>query len=110
MNFGRSFAICCLATGLFVGLPLHAQFSSAIEGSVTDQSEAAVAGANVVLKGTDTGMTQSATANSDGYFRFPSLAPGRYSLTVTAPGFGSVRQENIELTSTRVQTVPVKMQ
>ena len=100
-----------LALAKFCGVAiLNAQFSGAIEGSVTDQSGAAVPGANVVLTGADTGVAHSTVTSGEGYFRFPSLAPGGYKLTVTAQGFGSVTQKNIELTAMRVQTVPVKMQ
>ena len=105
-----SLAVCCLLAVVFIASPLHAQFSGAIEGSVTDQSGAAVPGANVVLTGADTGVAHSTVTSGEGYFRFPSLAPGGYKLTVTAQGFGSVTQKNIELTAMRVQTVPVKMQ
>src|SRR6266699_5372117 len=110
MKSGLTFTVGCLLALLFTVSPLHAQFSSAIDGSVSDQSGAAVAGANVVLTGADTGVAHSAVTNAEGYFRFPSLAPGKYKLTVTAQGFSSVTQENIELTAMRVQTVPVKMQ
>ena len=77
-------AVCCLLAVVFIASPLHAQFSGAIEGSVTDQSGAAVPGANVVLTGADTGVAHSTVTSGEGYFRFPSLAPGGYKLTVTA--------------------------
>ena len=111
MTHGRiSSAVCSLLVVLFIASPLHAQFSSAVEGSVTDQSGAAVAGANVVLTGAETGVEHSTVTSAEGYFRFASLGPGEYKLTVTAQGFGSVTQKNIDLTAMRVQTVPVKMQ
>src|SRR4051812_14984731 len=40
-----------------------AQFSSAIEGSVTDSSGAVIPGAKVVLTGTATGVTSTTEAN-----------------------------------------------
>ena len=53
-----------------------AQFSSSIEGTVTDSTGAIVASAQVVLTAVDTGVTNSTETNSAGYYRFPSL--GRY--------------------------------
>ncbi len=103
------FGICCVISLLFTAAPLYAQFSGAIDGSVTDQSGAVVARASVALKSLDTGVVSSTTTNSDGYFRFSSLAPGKYKITVSAQGFSAVSQENIELTAMRVQTISIKM-
>ena len=77
MTHGRiSSAVCSLLVVLFIASPLHAPFSSAIEGSVTDQSGAAVAGANVVLTGAETGVEHSTVTSAERYFRFAAIGPG----------------------------------
>ena len=80
-----------------------AQFSSSIEGSVTDSTGAIVPGAKVVLTGMSTGVTSDTKSNSAGLYKFPSLGPGAYKVTVTMQGFAPVTEENIELTAMQTQ-------
>jgi hypothetical protein len=98
-----------LAGILFASTPLFAQFRSAIEGTVTDSSGAAVAGAQVTLTNQDTSVATTATSNETGLFRFPSLGLGNYSLTVTKEGFDTIKQENIALAAEETRTVPMVM-
>jgi len=58
-----------------------------LEGTVTDQSGAAVVAVRVKILAVDTGITQEQTTNSNGYYRFAGLAVGRYSATFTHIGF-----------------------
>ena len=87
-----------------------AQFSSSIEGSVTDSTGAIVPGAKVVLTGTNTGITSAAESNSAGFYKFPSLGPGSYKVTVTVQGFAPVTEENIELSAMQTRDVSLKLQ
>jgi hypothetical protein len=89
-----------LAFGLVVALvllSLPAAFSQSttagdIAGVVTDPTGALVPGASVTLNSRSTGTTQSATTNAQGYYRFALLAPGQYTVTVTAAGFGKAEK------------------
>src|SRR5580704_5494359 len=58
-----------------------------ITGSVTDPSQALVIGAKVEAKNLDTGNTFDTTTTSAGDFTISSVTVGRYSISVTAPGF-----------------------
>lgn len=58
-----------------------------IEGSST-----ALAGAQLVVKTPD-GKELSATTAGDGTFKFPDLPPGKYKVTVKAPGFDDFESE-----------------
>jgi hypothetical protein len=89
-----------LAAGLVLlcALPLQAQLATGtIYGMVTDESNAALAGASVALKGG--GGTVSTTSGQDGRFRFLNLDPGTYEVTITLSGFTTVRRENILVTT-----------
>src|SRR5512147_1742936 len=81
-----------LATGL-----LDAQSTAgSINGTVLDGSGATVAGATLVLVNSGTGETRESASSAEGYFTFPDLAPGRYELRTSAPGFkASVRADLI---------------
>src|ERR1700730_4261773 len=58
-----------------------------LEGAVTDPAGDAIVGANVKVLALDTDITREQQTNSNGYYRFPGLAVGRYTVTVTNPGF-----------------------
>src|SRR5258708_17400068 len=61
--------------------------SSGINGTITDAGQGVVPRAQVTARNTGTNLTASAMSNANGFFEFPNLPPGRYTLTVTAPGF-----------------------
>jgi hypothetical protein len=85
-------SIFCLFILLFgVGLrPLMAQTDRAVlEGTVTDRSGGTVAGAAVKATEVDTGITQDGKSNAHGYYFFPGLAVGRYSVSVSKDGFST---------------------
>jgi hypothetical protein len=74
---------------LFVGASslCFAQFNASIQGTVEDPSGAPVAHASVQLENTETHVTRSAETDTSGNYRFLSLAPGPYQVSVTASGF-----------------------
>ena len=74
---------------LFQGSLLRAQFSGGLQGSVQDSSGASIAGATIRLIDTDTQVSETTTSDSSGVYRFASLAPGNYRVTVTATGFAN---------------------
>jgi hypothetical protein len=66
----------------------YAQIDRAVlEGTVTDPTGAAVAGAKMKILAVDTGLAQEQMTNSKGYYRFPGMAVGEYTVTVTSTGF-----------------------
>src|ERR1700687_1816401 len=74
---------------------LHGQtaVTGGIEGNVTDPSGAAISGATVEATNTDTAVTESTVTNNDGAYRFPSLIPGTYSVTIKKGGFAQFTRE-----------------
>jgi hypothetical protein len=64
-----------------------AQFSGNIQGDVRDTSGAAVANATVTLTSISTNVQKTTTSNRNGDYRFVSLAPADYKISVKAPGF-----------------------
>lgn len=69
---------------------------AAVNGTVTDQTQAVVAGAKVVLTN-DAGEKLETQADDKGAYSFTGLKPGTYALTVTAPNFASRTFDNITL-------------
>jgi Carboxypeptidase regulatory-like domain len=69
---------------------VHAQTTistGSISGTVTDPTDAAVAGAQVTITNKDTGQVLNSLTNSTGAFNSGALTPGTYVLRVEAKGF-----------------------
>ena len=66
-----------------------------ILGTLTDQSGAAVAGANVVVTDTQRGTSRAVTTDESGNYAAPDLQPGTYKIRVEAKGFKSVDRPNV---------------
>lgn len=64
-----------------------AQFSAQIQGTITDSTGAAVPNANISVTSADTGVSSQLTSSGSGSYHVNSLAPGTYTLHVTAAGF-----------------------
>lgn len=81
-------------------MPALAQFSSAIEGTVTDSSNSAVPDALVTAKNKETGIVRDSKTSSGGFYRISSLGPGTYNVTVTKQGFVLTTHDSVELAVT----------
>ncbi|MDP9052330.1 MAG: TonB-dependent receptor [Acidobacteriota bacterium] len=87
--------ICAL---VFFAGQLHAQLSTAtMYGTLTDATDALVAGATVTLVQTETNFTRVSVTKSDGSFREEFLPVGPYKVTVAAKGFKTLDRTGIVL-------------
>src|SRR5437660_4582953 len=86
-----------------------AQFSSAIQGTVTDSSHAAIPEAKIVVKNEATGIVREALTNLEGYYRVSSLGPGTYTVTVEKAGFNTKEETSIPLALSEVGKVDVAL-
>jgi uncharacterized membrane protein len=85
-----------------------AQFTSSVQGVVLDPSGAGVSKATVRIVNTGTQVTQTATSDDAGNYRFVSLAPGSYKVTVEATGF-SKSEANVTLLTEQNLNVPITL-
>jgi hypothetical protein len=58
-----------------------------VQGIVADPTGSVVSGAEVVLTNTDSGDKRTVKTGTDGRYSFPTVAPGHYSILVTAASF-----------------------
>jgi hypothetical protein len=72
-----------------------AQENAELEGTVTDPSGAAVPKAQVTATNTGTGEAKTGVTNGTGFYDFPGLHIGNYTLTVSAAGFQTYTKTNI---------------
>ena len=67
----------------------------AISGTVFDATNAAIPGAIVVIRNDGTNAEQTLTSNEAGNYKAPQLAPGTYTVSVTAPGFQETKTNGV---------------
>src|ERR1700675_3224912 len=103
-----------LAGSVFAGLLLslsptdalaQGETTSAIVGQVTDATNAAIPGAAVTITNHEIGLRRSAKADDEGWFTFPQLKPGTYSVKVEAQGFEPRQNDNVVSGLGQKQTV-----
>src|SRR5580704_3737887 len=94
MRFKTSTRILALIAVVAVLLPglLLAQSTTtgAISGTVTDPSGAVLPGITVNLKSNEKGFTSSAKTNGQGFYQFPLVEPGTYTISIAAASFKSL--------------------
>jgi hypothetical protein len=101
------FAGLLIAVLFLVQVPAWGQFAAGtLGGTVTDKTGAVVPNAKVVLKNEATNANRDSVSNGSGYFNFPAIMPGSYTLTVSAPGLQTWERRNIVFTQGVVLTMP----
>lgn len=90
---------------------MSAQVSTAkVNGTVMDESGAAVPSAQITLTDTDTNAVTQVKADDRGVFSAPSLPVGPYSMQVKSAGFSTYERQNIVLTVGQVADFQVQLQ
>ena len=81
-----------------------------LNGTVTDPSGAAVANAKITATKADTGQSRLIESGQAGNYTLVRLAPGRYDLTVEAPGFKTVKRPGVILAIGAVATFDIALE
>src|SRR5205085_6351350 len=87
-----------------------AQGSATLTGTITDQTGAVVAGANVTATNIATNVGSTTQTTDSGLYRFPTLPVGAYRVVVAATGFKSLQLENVILTVGQTVTRDIKLE
>src|SRR6516225_3509524 len=90
--------------------PAAAFAQATITGTVKDTSGAVLPGATVeVSRPALIERVRTATTDGAGLYRIVDLRPGTYSMTVTLPGFATIKRDDIEVTGTATLTIPIEL-
>ena len=82
------FALVLLfSLGTAVGFAQNA--TTSLRGVIKDPSGAVVPGATITLNNASTGQKLDTTSKGSGEYQFQQILPAKYTIAVTAPGFGS---------------------
>ncbi len=78
---------------LLLPLALAQNPRGSLRGSVQDSSGARIASAKIVVQSAESSLRREAVSEDRGEFRVDDLLPGKYRITVTAPGFAPADSE-----------------
>jgi hypothetical protein len=81
---------------------MRAETTAGIRGTVSDAAERPIAGAQITLTNTGTGLMQNVTTSSAGAYLFTLLPPGSYRMRISAAGFEEIQRDDIVLTTSEV--------
>ena len=84
--------------------------STSLRGTVLDPNGAAIPDAQVTLASAEIGLSLNTQADKNGFYQFQDVRPATYVLTVSAPGFATLRKSGLVLLVSTPATSDVQMQ
>src|ERR1039458_8038692 len=106
LRFSKLTSHFLLLAGVLFGIlgsqPALAQtqaINGSIRGRVTDVGAASVPQAKVTILNDDTGFTRQLDTDENGYYVFPNLPLGSYTVTIEKEGFDKERHPGVALTA-----------
>ncbi len=105
-----------IITGLLLAVSLSSVFAQSqalngqIEGTVLDQTGAAVPNTVITVTNIETGAARAASTDESGVYRFPLLPLGTYRIVAEAANFKRFVREGIVLTTGQTATVDFNLQ
>ena len=102
---------CLTLVGVICGASVTSaqEVTATITGTITDQSSAAVAGANVTATSVERGVAYTATTNDAGIYRISNLPVGNYDLKVEKTGFQTALRPALTLALNQVARIDIEM-
>lgn len=92
---GRLTLLCTLVAFGTGAAMAQSTTQGAISGTVFDATGAAIPNASVLIHNDATGADQTVNASESGTFRAPQLAPGTYTVTISAPNFAKETEKSV---------------
>ncbi|MBI3280735.1 MAG: carboxypeptidase regulatory-like domain-containing protein, partial [Acidobacteria bacterium] len=83
--------------------------TGSVTGIVTDPSQGRLPNVSLRLANEDTGVTRTATTNSEGEYTFPLLGSGRYRIEAEASGFQRFTRSSIVVELGRVVRLDIAL-
>lgn len=95
----------CLALLLSANLAAAQTFRGGIQGTVLDQTSAALPGATVTATNVQTGLVRSVTADAAGNYFFSELPLGEYTVAAALMGFATQTVKGVEVVASASQRI-----
>ncbi|HEY2456197.1 MAG TPA: TonB-dependent receptor [Candidatus Acidoferrum sp.] len=84
--------------------------TTSLRGTVLDPNGSVVPDAEVILSSPDIGVTLTAHSDKNGAYQFTDVRPATYTLTVTAAGFATYKQNGLVLQVSLPATSDIQLQ
>ena len=94
---------------LAAGMLAAQTFRGGIQGTVTDSSGAAVAGAQVTVTSAETGLTRTVGTDAAGNYTATELPLGTYNLTATKNGFRTAVVKGVTVGVSTTQRADIRL-
>ncbi len=91
----RSACALLLTAFIFCAGVVAQQETGSIAGQAVDPSGAVIAGAEITVRNQSTNAALNAVTDASGFYRFPQLAPGEYTVTASVSGFRTLVRTGI---------------
>ena len=102
-----------LTAFIFIAIAAGGQsqaINGTIRGRVADPTGAAIVDANVVVTNVQTGYSRSLNSGADGYYVFPNLPLGTYTVGIKKGGFAAIEYQNVVLQAGSDAVIDASMQ
>ena len=106
---GFLFATLIFAMGAAHPLAQSQAINGTIEGTITDQSGAALPGVSVTVTNVDTGDTRVVVSNEAGVYRAPLLPLGGYRVSAELQGFRKFEQQGLTLAAGQSAVINIRL-
>jgi hypothetical protein len=103
-----SFAVIILTLTSIASLTAQT-FRGGINGTVTDATGSALAGAAISALETSTNASYQTVSSSAGEFEFSNLPLGSYTITIVSPGFSTAKYDKVQVAAGASYALPAKL-
>lgn len=108
----KRMALCIVIVGqlsIMAASAVAQDYRGRVQGTVVDQSDAALPGATVALTNDATGVVVERQTNAEGRYIFDFVDPGAYTIVVELSGFRRNEQKNVAVSQRADVTANVKL-
>ena len=102
------FLSLALLLALFAAAAAAQQTTGILRGTVTDESGAMIPAARLTVTGPG-GARKNVQSQADGTYTLVGLAPGKYTVRLSLPGFAPFQQQ-VELTAAKTVQLDIALQ
>ncbi|HXY03032.1 MAG TPA: TonB-dependent receptor [Terriglobales bacterium] len=91
--------VCVIASlvSVFSILSTGQTATTSLRGTISDPQGAVIQDATATLSNPATGFSHSTKTDDHGFYQFLQVTPGSYTLTVAKSGFGTIKEEGLQL-------------
>src|SRR5437868_1155173 len=94
-NLAKALLFAMMLGGTTGAMLAQSTTQGAISGTIFDATDAVVPKATVTIHNAGTNAEVVLTSDDSGFFKAPQLAPGTYTVTISAAGFSELRSTGL---------------